>query len=32
MDAPGRPRIDDEKRRQHFEGMLQSHGMGVLME
>ena len=32
LDAPGGPRIDDEKRRQHFEGMLQSHGLSVLME
>jgi hypothetical protein len=32
MDAPGGPRIDDQKRRQNFEGMLQSHGLSVLKE
>src|SRR5262249_45140756 len=32
MDAPDGPKIDDEKRRQHFVGMLQSHGLCVLME
>ena len=32
LDAPGGLRIDDEKRRQHFEGMLQSHGLSVLMK
>jgi tetratricopeptide (TPR) repeat protein len=32
LDAPGGPRIDDEKRRQQFEGRLQSHGLSVLME
>ena len=30
MDAPGcGPRVDDEVRRQHVEGMLQSHGLSV---
>jgi hypothetical protein len=30
IDAPGdRPRIDDETRRQHVEGMLHSHGLYI---
>ena len=32
LDAPGGLRSDDEKRRQHFEGMLQSHGLSVLVQ
>jgi class 3 adenylate cyclase/tetratricopeptide (TPR) repeat protein len=32
LDTPGGPRMDDEKRQQHLEGMLQSHGLSVLME
>ena len=32
LDAPGGLRIDDEKRRQHVEGMLQSHGLSILVE
>ena len=30
MDSPGGSRIDDEERRRHFEGMLQSHGLSLL--
>jgi hypothetical protein len=32
LNPPGGPTIDDEKRRQHVEGMLQSHGLCLLME
>jgi tetratricopeptide (TPR) repeat protein len=33
MDAPGdEPGIDDERRRQHVEGMLQSHGLSIAGE
>jgi class 3 adenylate cyclase/tetratricopeptide (TPR) repeat protein len=32
LDAPGELKIDDEKRRQHFEGMLRSHGLSVLVQ
>jgi hypothetical protein len=33
LDAPGGgPRIDDERRRQHVERMLQSHGLSITGE
>ena len=31
-DTAGGSKIDDERRREHFEGMLRSHGLSVLVE